>query len=304
MRLMEALRIYRIDAFTTERGHGNPAGVVTNAVGLDESEMQAIAHELGHSETAFVLPAQDASHHVHVRFFTPATEVPVCGHATVAAHYALALEGGPMGIRRQLTGAGIQTVETRWCNDDFAIRIQQNRPTFAEPLAEELVDELLVALSLENDDLDPRCPPQFVSTGHGKLLVAITRRDRLRQLEPDLAHLVELGASVGSNGYFVFTLDVEEGDDALTHGRMFAPAIGVDEDPVTGNANGPLGAYLVRHGLLEATNGVARFRGRQQAGNGRRGYVDVSVKVENGEPVGVTIEGRAVLADSIERARG
>ena len=209
-----------------------------------------------------------------------------------------------MGIRRQLTGAGIQTVETRWCNDDFAIRIQQNRPTFAEPLATELVDELLVALSLENDDLDPRCPPQFVSTGHGKLLVAITRRNRLRELEPDLAHLVELGARVGSNGYFVFTLDVEQGDDALTHGRMFAPAIGVDEDPVTGNANGPLGAYLVRHGLLEAADGVARFRGRQQAGNGRHGYVDVSVKVENGEPVGVTIEGRAVLADSIERERG
>ena len=132
MRLMEALRIYRIDAFTTERGHGNTAGVVTNAVGLDEAEMQAIAHELGHSETAFVLPAQDASHQVHVRFFTPTTEVPVCGHATVAAHYALALEGGPMGIRRQLTGAGVQTVETRWCNDDFAIRIQQNRPTFAD----------------------------------------------------------------------------------------------------------------------------------------------------------------------------
>ncbi len=300
---MDNLRIYRIDAFTTERGHGNAAGVVSNAHGLDEAQMQAIAAELGHSETAFVLPARDASHDVHIRFFTPITEVPVCGHATVAAHYALALEGGAMGVRRQLTGAGVQVVETRYVEDDFAIRIRQSPPTFAKPLAPDMVLELLAALCLEPSDLDLRCPPQFVSTGHGKLMVAIRRRERLRAMEPDLAHLVELGSRVGTNGYFVFTLDTHEGEDALSHGRMFAPAIGVDEDPVTGNANGPLGAYLVRHGLLEAVDGVARFRGRQQAGNGRRGYVDVSVQVEGGEPVAVTIEGRAVLAAHSERPR-
>jgi PhzF family phenazine biosynthesis protein len=293
---MNDLRAYRIDAFTTEPGRGNPAGVVTNAASLDEARMQRIAHALGYSETAFVLPPRAPDHDVHVRFFTPTTEVPVCGHATVGAHYALAIEGGGAGIRRQLTGAGVQTVETRPRGGDFAIRIQQNPPSFREPLAPGLMHELMAALGVTGGDLDFRCPVQFVGTGHGKLLLGLARLRRLRMLTPDLARLAALSPRVGSNGYFVFTLDTERDDDALTHGRMFAPAIGVDEDPVTGNANGPLGAYLVRHGLLKTTDGVAQFRARQQAANGRGGYVEVEVRADRAQqPIAVTIEGRAVV---------
>ncbi|MFC3551613.1 PhzF family phenazine biosynthesis isomerase [Lysobacter cavernae] len=134
------------------------------------------------------------------------------------------------------------------------------------------------------------------------MLIGLERRDRLRALQPDMARLAQLSARVGSNGYFVFTLDAN--DDARSHGRMFAPAIGVDEDPVTGNANGPLGAYLVQHGLLAAdADGMARFRARQQAGNGRGGYVDVSVRVEDGAPVAVAIEGQAVLDECLDLPR-
>ena len=81
-----------------------------------------------------------------------------------------------------------------------------------------------------------------------------------RALKPDLARLAELSPQIGSNGYYIFTLDTDADDDAFVHGRMFAPAIGIDEDPVTGNANGPLGAYLVRHGLLQPHGNLARFR--------------------------------------------
>ena len=80
---MDEPRLYRIDAFTTEPGRGNPAGVVTHADALDEARMQAIAREMGFSETAFVLRASGDDHDVRLRFFTPTTEVPVCGHATV-----------------------------------------------------------------------------------------------------------------------------------------------------------------------------------------------------------------------------
>lgn len=296
---MDELRSYRIDAFTTEPGRGNPAGVVTNAAGLDAAQMQAIAAEFGFSETAFVLPPQGPDHDVHVRFFTPRAEVPVCGHATVGAHYALALEGAPPGTRRQLTGAGVQEVETRRHGDAVVVRIRQNRPRFREPLAPGLMQAVMAALGVTAADLDFRCPVQFVCTGHGKLLLGLERRTRLNALEPDLAQLAALSPAVGSNGYFVFTLDREDDDDALTHGRMFAPAIGVDEDPVTGNANGPLGAYLVRHGLLQPVDGVARFRARQQAANGRGGFVDVRVQVEDGDPVAVWIEGHAVVGSHL-----
>ena len=108
---MKRYRVYQVDAFTREKFRGNPAGVVSNAEGLTENQMQAIARELNNSETAFILPPKDDSHDVWVRFFTPSREVPVCGHATVSAHFVRAMELGLENTAvRQLTGAGVQTV--------------------------------------------------------------------------------------------------------------------------------------------------------------------------------------------------
>lgn len=202
---MDNLRVYQIDAFTTQRYQGNPAGVVANADGLNEAQMQLIARELNNSETAFVLPARGDDHDVHVRFFTPTTEVPVCGHATIAAHYVLALEGGPAGVRRQLTGAGVQRIHTSRDDGDHQIAIEQNAPVFHAPLDGDLVSELARALGLSTSALDPRCPPQFVSTGHGKVLVGLRDRATLQDLQPDAARLIALGPAVASKGYFAFT---------------------------------------------------------------------------------------------------
>lgn len=291
---MDPLRVYQIDAFTTQRYQGNPAGVVANAGGLGDAQMQLIARELNNSETAFILPAEGPGHDVRVRFFTPATEVPVCGHATVAAHYVLALEGGGAGMRRQLTGAGVQRIETIAADGDYRIAIEQNPPVFHPALSAPLVDEVATALGIGTDALDPRCPVQFVSTGHGKLLIGLRDRATLQSLQPDAARLMTLGPRVDSRGFFAFTLDTPPDDDAYTWGRMFAPAIGIGEDPVTGNANGPLGAYLVKHRLIDTSDGHVRYRARQTGGNGRTGWMEVRVRIEDGEPAGVTIEGRAV----------
>lgn len=295
---MKALRLYRIDAFTTQRGDGNPAGVVTDARGLSDARMQAIAHELGYSETAFVLPPRADDHDLHIRYFTPSTEVPVCGHATIGAHYALALEGAAPGTRRQLTGAGVQRVETFGVGAETVVRMHQNPPTFADPLESGLVAELAAALGLHADELDDRGPVQFVSTGHGKLLLPIRSLARLRALRPDMRRLAALDERIGTRGYFAFTLDVEDGDDAYSHGRMFAPGIGIEEDPVTGNANGPLGAYLVLHGLIDSHGDEARFRARQRDSDGRGGFMDVIVRMADGQAVAVAIEGRAVLGEA------
>ncbi|WP_363800420.1 PhzF family phenazine biosynthesis isomerase [Lysobacter firmicutimachus] len=104
-------RVFQVDAFTRRRFAGNPAGVVLDADRLSEAQMLAIARELNNSETAFVLAPRDDSHEVWIRYFTPTVEVPVCGHATVAAHYVRAQVLGARGRLRQLTGAGVMQID-------------------------------------------------------------------------------------------------------------------------------------------------------------------------------------------------
>ncbi|HPI94101.1 MAG TPA: PhzF family isomerase [Deltaproteobacteria bacterium] len=293
---MKTYRIYQIDAFTTERFQGNPAGVVANADGLTDAQMQAIARELNNSETAFILSPTAGDHDVWIRFFTPATEVPSCGHATISAHFVRALELGlPSCTVVQRIGIGILPVEVVRQDGTYRIVMTQGAVEFMPPLTGTMRNAVVDALGLSERDLDDRCPVQIVSTGHSKVLVGIGGRGTLNSLRPDLARLAELSELIQCNGYYVFTLSPGP-DDVLAHGRMFAPAIGIPEDPVTGNANGPLGAYVVRHGLVRTGDGVFTFRAMQGEAMGRTGIVEVEVGIHNGDPVLVRVGGRAVVA--------
>ncbi|WP_426701530.1 PhzF family isomerase [Rhodanobacter sp. Col0626] len=293
-------RIYQIDAFTKTRFTGNPAGVVPEAAGLDEAQMQAIARELNNSETAFILPPRGPGHDLHVRFFTPTTEVPVCGHATIASHYVRAIEGTHVqGRVHQLTGAGVLAVDVEpMAPGDFRIWMHQREPTFGAVLAGGHRQALLAALRLSDDDLGPG-PIQIVSTGHSKVMVPLRDRVLLDALAPDLGALSALSRVIGCNGYHAFTL-ADPAPDTLAHARMFAPAIGIAEDPVTGNANGPLGAYLVLHRLVPPALFHAGLVGWISQGEaiGRPGRVKVEVSVDpaNGQPTHVRIAGDAVVA--------
>jgi len=287
-------RLYQVDAFTAERFAGNPAGVVPNADGLIDHQMQAIARELNNSETAFICKPQHADHHVRVRFFTPTTEVPSCGHATVAAHYVRAVENAlPTCTVVQKIGAGILPVEIIRRDTNYQIVMTQAEPAFQEPLSGNQRDRIVRALGLGVGDLDDNCPAQIVSTGHSKVLIGIRSLDKLHSLKPDLSSLTKISRRIGCNGYYVFVLTPN--DEYLVHGRMFAPAIGIAEDPVTGNANGPLGAYLVHHRLASPANGKLTFRARQGEAMGRPGIVEVSVDVEDGSPRIVRVAGGAVI---------
>jgi len=125
-------------------------------------------------------------------------------------------------------------------------------------------------------------------------MIAIKNRSLLNKLKPNMAVLVELSKKIGCSGYFVFTCDTGD-PEILTHGRMFAPAIGINEDPVTGNANGPLGAYLVQHNLVKHDGTKFQFKGKQGEAIERPGIVEVTVKIENNKAVQVQISGNAVI---------
>ncbi|QKW05160.1 PhzF family phenazine biosynthesis isomerase [Streptomyces sp. NA04227] len=289
--------LYQIDAFTRVPFTGNPAGVVLDAEGMTDADMLAVARELNNSETAFVLPADAADHDVRVRFFTPTKEVPTCGHATVGTHFARAVEYGlPSCSLTQKTGSGLrQRVEIHRDGDRVRIGMHQGPAAFGPEWNGPRVDRLLRALGASPDDLADNGPVQIVSTGHSKVLVELRGRDAVDALRPDPAELTALSHEVGSNGFFVFTRATAD-TEVLTWARMFAPAIGILEDPVTGNGHGPLGAYLVHHGIVPARDGVLTFRGRQGVVLGRPGEVEVRVDVRAEGPPQVSITGDATTA--------
>ncbi|MBN7573764.1 MULTISPECIES: PhzF family isomerase [Clostridium] len=287
--------LYQVDSFTKEKFTGNPAGVISNADGLTDYEMQKIARELNNSETAFIFSSNSSEYDVQVRFFTPISEVPICGHATIAAHYVRAIENELETSRiYHKTGAGILPVDIIKENDDYKIIMTQGKIEFGKIIDGINKEELLKALKIKESDLLDDYKIQIVSTGHSKVMIGIKSIETLNTLQPDYSALSKLSEIIKCNGYYIFTTDSKE-SDILIHGRMFAPSIGINEDPVTGNANGPLGAYLVHHNLVKHNNSLFRFKAKQGEAINRPGIIEVEVKIEDNEPIEAKVSGNAVI---------
>ena len=293
------IQIHQVDAFTLERFTGNPAGVVLDADALSDAQMLAIARELNNADTAFLFAPDGPDHDVRARFFTPRTEAGFVGHATVAAHHVLSGKSGAPARIRQKSKAGIVDIEVRGTGRERRIAIRQNPP----PLGRELNDRerlaVLDALALATDDLDPRCPLRIAGTSSTRLLIGVRSTDSLNHLKPDMTRLTTLSAQVGAAGYFVFALTPQAGDH-LSESRMFCPALGIGEDPVSGNAHGLLGAYLVHHGLLEHDRRKAAFNGVQGRWLHRPGRVEIELEMTGGVPSAVWIIGQAVTVFQTE----
>ncbi len=281
--------IYVVDAFTREPLRGNAAGVVPFARGLDEGQMLALAREVNASETAFVLPSREAD--FKLRYFSPTQEMPFCGHATVAA-LALLEELGEVAVPgdfarvRVETGAGTLSIDLVRTPDGLRVDMNQAAPAFrACPLP---ADRLLQILGASAEDLRTDLPLELAYTGLWHLLVPLAGTDALDGLLPDLRALAGVNRDLGVLTTHVF---VEEGD--TVHCRDFAPAVGIDEDPVTGSASGALGAYLLRHRAIRP--GVP-LRLVQGEACDRPGEVRVVVEGEPGEPRSAVVGGYAVVS--------
>lgn len=297
---MKKLIVYQIDSFTKERFKGNPAGVILNADGLNDNQMQLIARELNNSETAFLFPSDDSDCDGVIRYFTPKTEVPTCGHATIAAMYAKALEDNlDSSVLKIKTRIGILPFEIIKENGDYQVIMTQGKFEISPTFNDNTIKKLTAALGLDNSELDEKCPIQIASTGHSKVMIGIKSKKKLNDLTPNYNDLADLSKQIKCNGYFVFTFDSDD-KEILTYGRMFAPAIGINEDPVTGNANGPLGGYLVKNRIVDCQNNLFEFNGRQGEKIDRLGIVKVKVEIDNYSPVLVQIKGEAVVVFKTE----
>lgn len=294
-------RLYHVDTFTRERFCGNPAVVVLDAEVLTADEMRRLAREMAGQEMAFVLASDSPDYDVEVRFFSPRREVAFIGHATIAAHYVRAIaNGAPKGKVRQKSGNSVYEVEVEGRGRALRVSIHQSPAAFGPVVPEERRGPVLDALGISSASLHPGCPMQVMSKANSRLLIGLQSADALESLQPKMEALMHVTPHVGADGFFVFAM-IPGTEPLRTESRMFCPLIGVPEDPVSGNAHGMLGVYLLSNGLLTAEDGVARLIGHQGRFVERPGTVNVEVAAAAGKrATSVRVTGDAVIVYEAE----
>ncbi|MFE7897346.1 PhzF family phenazine biosynthesis protein [Streptomyces sp. NPDC057424] len=276
------MEILRYVAFSTDPEGGNPAGVVLDARGADDAVMLATAAEVGYSETAFVVEPGDGS--LDVRYFSPLAEVPFCGHATIAMAVAHAERHGT-GRLLLRTPAGPVTVTTDRAADGTLVATLVSVAPRTVPLEEADLAELLAILGWSAEDLDPALPPRVAFAGAWHPIVAAASRERLADLDYDMAALTALMARRDWT-----TIDlVRRESPTVYHARNPFPPGGVVEDPATGAAAAAFGGYLRELELVSAPTTLTIHQG---ADMGRPSTITVTVPA--GADTGIGVTGTAV----------
>lgn len=272
---MTKIPIRLVKAFTKDSTWGNPAGVVHDANQLSDEQMLGIAKTLGFSESAFIQKSDNADY--MVRFFAAKQEVDFCGHATVATFYSLVQQGsiviGEDGVTSvtQETKAGIFPVA---CHQDGKIMMTQANPQFGDiETDKKLIAELL---GLDEDDLG-ELPLQVVATAVPKLIIPVVSLSALQKIQPDFDAITQYTQEHEASGLYVFTTETpsEKADFAT---RFFNPMIGINEDPATGVAAGPLGCFADKYIFKGAKKQFIIEQGFDM-GKDSTIYVDVTDKV-------------------------
>jgi len=277
------LTVQHLAAFSDGDQGGNPAGVVISDQLPAAPQMQRIAAEVGYSETVFAAPQ---GHGWRVRYFSPATEVPFCGHATVALGAALAERFGDGVFSLMLNQAAI-TVEGRRQGERWSAALQ-SPPTHQRPVAPELLTAGLQLFGYGPQALDPALPPAIVHGGADHLLLALRRREDLAAMR----YTLEDGARLmGEAGLLTLLLLWAEGPQTF-HSRNAFAAGGVYEDPATGAATAALGGYLQSLGWPHGGR-IAVLQGEDM---GCRSLLDAEIPMQPGGSIRVAGQVRCLEA--------
>lgn len=291
---MRKLRYHIVDVFTNRAFGGNPLAVVTNGRGISPQLMQSMAKELNLSETTFVLPPDDPENDYRVRIFTPAAELPMAGHPTVGTSFILAREHMIELASDETTiklEEGVGTIPVTLNFKDGLpdlIWMQQPLPKFGP----RFMDAHLIAemLSIQEEAIETAWPLEVVSCGVPFLYVPLKSLEAIRAIRFRLDVWEKVLGDFGVSEVFVFTKETEL-EGSSVHSRMFAPALGVSEDPATGGASGPLGSYLVRHKVFGETQ-RAEFTSEQGIEMGRPSIIKIIIEQEAGEITRVRVGGQ------------
>jgi trans-2,3-dihydro-3-hydroxyanthranilate isomerase len=297
--MARSYRYLHYDVFTDHLFGGNQLAVVLDGRGLSPETMQSIAKEMNFSETTFVLPPDTPGTDARLRIFTPGAELPMAGHPTIGTTFALARSGAIARGRQSVVfgcGIGPVPVTMTWKDDDLSFAwMTQPLPTFGEPIPDPA--RTAAALSLSPAAVaGTGHPVQVVSCGVPYLFVPLTTRSAVDSAMVNAGVLESLFSAVKTSAHGIFVFTTQPGDARATvYSRMFAPEMGITEDPATGSASGPLGCYLVRHKIVRPDKADAMIS-LQGVKMGRPSHVHISIGVENAEIKSVRIGGESVLA--------
>ena len=300
--MARSYRYLHYDVFTDRLFGGNQLAVFLDGRGLPTDVMQAIAHEMNFSETTFLLPSEQAGTDFRLRIFTPVAEMPMAGHPTIGSAYALARAGLLEPQRDRFVfglNVGPTPVTLTWSGRDLTFAwMTQALPVFSAPVPHP--GAAARAIGLPEAAVDATgLPVQMVSCGVPYLFVPLATRRAVDEATIDGAAIDTFCRSVqaAASGVFLFSAEGPgaEEDAATVYSRMFAPGLGVNEDPATGSASGPLGCYLVRHTIVPPARAGAIVN-RQGVKMGRPSLIHVAIGVERDEIASVRVGGEAVLA--------
>lgn len=273
---MTSHRYRVVDVFTKAPLEGNPLAVFPDGSNIDGATMQRIAKELNLSETVFIVPPARRDAAAKLKIFTPSYEMNFAGHPTIGASFVILDEGiVPSGTQSFALeeNIGLVPIRVEAPKDELRPRIWLTTPPIQ---FEQTIDRALSArvLGLRADDLLP-ATPQVVTAGNPTIFIALKTKEAVDRAWLDRSGSVELrGKDQRPLCAFIFTPTAEG-----AYSRMFAPEHGVVEDPATGSSTGPLGAYMVRAGLISAPS----FVSEQGTKMGRRSLLHVEMRGKDGE---------------------
>jgi trans-2,3-dihydro-3-hydroxyanthranilate isomerase len=292
-------RYLHVDVFTENRFEGNQLAVFPDPKGLTTEQMQRIANEMNFSESTFIFPPEGPGD-VRMRIFTPGSELPMAGHPTIGSTFALALEGAIARGRDRFVfelNVGPIPVSLEWRDGALVFAwMTQLLPTFGPTIADRA--SLAKAVGIAATDLVDGKPIQIVSCGVPFLFVPLRTRAVVDAVAIDRAALKRVygEAKIDEHPVFFFTTDTADASapGETVYSRMLAPGFGIEEDPATGGASGPLGCYLLRHGMVsEATaRAMVSFQG---AAMGRPSRIHISIDSTDGSITKVRVGGTSVL---------
>ncbi len=270
---MPSLPFKQVDVFTANRFRGNPVAVVLRADDLDTAQMQQIAHWTHLSETTFVVPVTEPGADYHVRIFTPGAELPFAGHPTIGTAHAL-LEAGMIsardGVLVQQCGAGLVRLAVSQQQADRWIALELPEPTL-RALDEAQISALETILG---QPVLRQFTPCMVDVGPRWIVVQLANAATVLAAKPDLARMREHDIRGHTTGVTVFGAH-PAGAATQIEVRSFAPAHGVDEDPVCGSGNGCVAAFIRHTGQIDQFG--SELLSSQGAALGRAGIVRLNI---------------------------